>query len=81
MQVIVVPHEPSVDIAWEAVEVEEVLEVVVFDVLDVVTFVELEVTFVEVVDFTEVVLVDVQFPEAGWQPVPQYLYTQLALAS
>jgi len=60
----VVPQLPSVDIAWEAVEVEEVLEVVVF--------VELEVTFVEVVDFTEVVLVDVQFPEAGWQPAPQY---------
>jgi len=65
MHVIVVPHVPSVEMACDAVEVEDVLEVVVF--------VELEVTFVEVVDFTEVVLVDVQFPEAGWQPVPQYL--------
>jgi hypothetical protein len=64
MQVIVVPHVPSVEMAWEAVEVEDVFEEVVV--------VELEVTFVEVVDFTDVVLDDVQFPEAGWQPVPQY---------
>jgi hypothetical protein len=74
MQVIVVPHVPSVEMAWEAVEVEDVFEEVVFDVLDVVliveevdfTVVELEVAFVEVVDFTDVVLDDdVQFPEAG----------------
>jgi len=83
MQVIVVPHVPSVEMAWEAVEVldeavEEVLDVleVVFTVVDVVvTLVELEVAFVVEVDLIadEELLVDVQFPEAGWHPAPQYL--------
>jgi len=88
MQVIVVPHVPSVEMAWEAVEVEDVFEEVVFDVLEVVlmveevdfTVVELEVTFVEVVDFADVVLDDVQFPEAGWQPVPQYLTGSVSIS-
>lgn len=44
----VVPQVPSVEMDWEALEVEEVFEVVV-----VLAFVD------------EVVLVDVQFPEAG----------------
>lgn len=82
MQVMVVPHVPSVEMAWEAVEVldeavEEVLDVleVVFAVVDVVTLVELEVVFVDEVDLIadEELLVDVQFPEAGWHPAPQYL--------
>jgi hypothetical protein len=64
MQVIVVPQLPSVEMAWEAEEVEEVLEEVVFDVLEVVFTVEelvlieeVVVLIVEEVDFTEVELV------------------------
>jgi hypothetical protein len=67
------------------VEVElafaDVVEVV-FTVEEVVLTVELEVAFVEEVDFTEVeLLVEVQFPEAGWHPAPQYLIVQLALTN
>jgi hypothetical protein len=70
MQVIVVPHVPSVEMAWEAEEVEEVLEEVVFDVLEVVFTVEelvlIEeevVLIVEEVDFTEVELVGLDVVE------------------
>jgi hypothetical protein len=80
MQVIVVPQLPSVEMAWEAEEVEDVFEEVVFDVLEVIFTVEelvlIEeevVLIVEEVDFTEVVDFDVveelldvpHVPEAG----------------
>jgi len=59
MQVIVVPQVPSVDIDWDAVDVELVFE---------------EVVEVELVDaFVVEELLDVpHVPEAGWHPVPQY---------
>jgi hypothetical protein len=73
MHVMVVPQVPSVEMAWEAEEVEDVFEEVVFDVLEVVFTVEelvlieeevvlIEeevVLIVEEVDFTEVVDFDV----------------------
>ena len=55
---IVALQEPSVLIVCAAAAEELVLEVV-------------EVLEVEVAGLVVVVLVDVQFPEAGWQPVPQ----------
>ncbi len=83
MQVMVVPHVPSVEMACVALEVlddvdEEVFDMleVVFPVVDVVvTLVELEVVLVDEVDLIggEELLVDVQFPEAGRHPAPQYL--------
>jgi hemerythrin len=80
--------------AWDAVEVELVFEdvveedltvlEVVFDVVDeevVLTvveevFTELDVDFVE----EEELLVEVQFPEAGWHPAPQYLMILISIA-
>jgi len=52
MQVMVVPQLPSVEMAWEAEEVEDVFEEVVFDVLEVVFTVE-ELVLIE----EEVVLI------------------------
>jgi hypothetical protein len=60
MQVIVVPHVPSVLMDWCAEEVVLVLEDVVLVLLTVV---------VEV--FEVVLLVEVQLPDAGWHPAPQ----------
>jgi hypothetical protein len=52
MHVMVVPQVPSVEMAWEAEEVEDVFDEVVFDVLEVVFTVE-ELVFIE----EEVVLI------------------------
>lgn len=58
----------------------DVVEVVFIVEEVVLTVVELEVAFVEEVDLIEVeLLVEVQFPEAGWHPAPQYLIVQLVL--